>query len=65
MSVFVLILGVACLMSGIFVLTWREAIAARHRKRSATDTTQAPAAFAVMGGILGLSGLVFVLAALL
>jgi hypothetical protein len=65
MSVPLFIVGVACLLTGAFVLTRREAIVARHRKRSATDTAQPRGAFAVMGGILGLAGVVFILAALL
>jgi hypothetical protein len=63
MSVTVFILGVACLLTGVVLVARREAIVSRHLKRAPAE--QAPAAYAVMGGILGLLGVVLVLAGLL
>lgn len=65
MSVPQFVLGVACLVTVASMLTRREAIVARRRKRSAIDTADAPETYAVVGGIVGLAGVVFILAALL
>jgi hypothetical protein len=63
MSVTVFIVGVACLLTGVLLVARREAIVSRHLKRG--PAAQSPAAYAVMGGILGLLGVVLVLAGLL
>ena len=63
MSVALLIVGVVSLLTGMFTVTRREAIMARHRLRAAS--TQSPPAYVVMGGMLSLMGVLFALAALL
>jgi hypothetical protein len=63
MSIPLFIVGMASLLTGVLALTRREAIVARHQRRTATS--QSSAIYAVIGGILGLMGVVFILAAVL
>jgi hypothetical protein len=66
MTIALAAVSIACLLVGGYNVLRREAIVARHQRRSSDNASlQSPAASAVSGGILGLAGVALVLGAVL
>ena len=65
MSILLLIVGILSFAVGTHNVLRRQAIVDRHARRTATGhTINAPAAYAVSGGLLALAGVAMIAAAI-